>query len=84
MGFRGAQKMKTVGQCRARCEHCQLVLPHHVVKVIRSYRLARFALFSGQTRHALLCARCHTRSAFSRPGRSLALLIPVVLLLAAL
>ena len=76
--------MTTVGQCRARCEQCQRVLPHHVVRVTRSYRLARFALFSVQTRHALLCARCHTRSAFSRPGRALALLAPVVLLLAGL
>ncbi len=84
MGFRGAQQLKTVGQCRARCGSCDQVLPHHVVRVILSYRLARFALFTRQVRHALMCARCHTRSAFSRPGRSLALLIPVVLLLAGL
>lgn len=59
-------------------------MPHHVVQVTRTYRLARFSLFTATPRHALLCVRCHTRSAFTRPGRSLALLMPAVLLLSTL
>jgi len=84
MLLRGVRKTSAVGQCRARCPLCERVLPHHVVRDLLVARLARFSLFTLNTRHALICARCHTRTRFTRPARTLAVLAPLVLLLAAL
>ena len=85
MVIRSASRVKAVGQCKAHCSGCHSVMPHHVVRRSRIARLARFSLLTMKTQHALLCARCHTQQLFTRPNqRALALLIPVVLLLASL
>ena len=84
--------MTAVGQCRARCAACERVLPHHVVRRTRVARFARFSLFTMQTRHALVCACCHSQTLFARPRPApgltlvtpLVLIAPLVLLLAAL